>query len=147
MRSSFVVFVPALTAGKGRPRATKTGRMYTPAATRNAELRIEMAWELAGSPRLMDGPCAVNVVVYLDRPMSHFRVNGEPSKAGLASVFPTRKPDVDNTLKLALDALNGLAWKDDVMVVEARVCKRWADDMPLDPVAGLSIEAHTMSEL
>jgi Holliday junction resolvase RusA-like endonuclease len=33
------------------------------------------------------------------------------------SVLPSRKPDIDNVLKIVLDALNGVAYKDDSRVV------------------------------
>ena len=32
-------------------------------------------------------------------------------------IFPSRKPDIDNVLKVVLDALNGVAYKDDSRVV------------------------------
>lgn len=35
----------------------------------------------------------------------------------------TEKPDVDNVLKLVMDALNGVAWKDDKQVTEAHIKK------------------------
>lgn len=35
----------------------------------------------------------------------------------------TTKPDIDNVLKAVLDALNGVAYKDDSQVVEVRVVK------------------------
>jgi Holliday junction resolvase RusA-like endonuclease len=37
-----------------------------------------------------------------------------------------RKPDLDNTLKAPLDALNGFAWGDDSQVCDARIRKYYA---------------------
>lgn len=37
------------------------------------------------------------------------------------------KPDVDNLLKFAMDALNGVAWKDDKQVSLVAASKRWSE--------------------
>ena len=112
--------------GKGRPRFNpKTGRAYTPAATRLAEAHVITAWQQAGCPRLEDGPVGVEAVLVLARPGGHFRVNGDLGAAGLRSAWPTKKPDADNVLKLVMDSLNGAAYRDDVQIVDARVVKRW----------------------
>ena len=39
--------------------------------------------------------------------------------------MPFRKPDLDNFLKLLLDALNGLAFADDAQITTTIVKKRW----------------------
>ena len=41
-----------------------------------------------------------------------------------------KKPDVDNVSKIVLDALNGLAYPDDVNVVSMRVIKGRYEDEP-----------------
>lgn len=33
-------------------------------------------------------------------------------------IYPTKKPDIDNIVKAILDALNGIAYKDDTQVVQ-----------------------------
>lgn len=37
---------------------------------------------------------------------------------------PDKKPDIDNVLKVVLDALNKIAYADDKQVVEVR-CRKW----------------------
>ena len=37
---------------------------------------------------------------------------------------PSKKPDIDNVLKLVLDALNEVAYKDDTQVIEVE-CKKF----------------------
>jgi Holliday junction resolvase RusA-like endonuclease len=55
--------------------------------------------------------------------------DGTLSAAGQRKPFPTgKKPDVDNALKLLMDALNGKAYRDDVDVVDARVRRVWSFD-------------------
>ena len=42
-------------------------------------------------------------------------------------VRPTKKPDIDNIIKAVLDALNGIAYKDDTQVVQVMAQKKYAD--------------------
>jgi Holliday junction resolvase RusA-like endonuclease len=42
-------------------------------------------------------------------------------------VWPTKKPDADNILKLVADALNGLAYVDDKNIVTAHAHKVYSD--------------------
>lgn len=46
------------------------------------------------------------------------------------SVRPTKKPDVDNIVKIVLDALNGLAWHDDAQVTFLAVSKEYTGKEP-----------------
>lgn len=113
--------------GKGRPRFVKaTGRTYTPAETMSAEERVRQAWREAGAPDYGSSPVRLNVTVVLERPASHRRVNGDLSAAGLRSVYPVRKPDLDNVAKLIGDALQGCAFRDDSQVVDSDLSRRWA---------------------
>lgn len=41
---------------------------------------------------------------------------------------PTKVPDIDNLAKLIMDALNGIAYKDDAQVVYQENYKTWAKD-------------------
>lgn len=64
----------------------------------------------------------------VERPGSHFNSRGELSAEGLRHPLPeNRKPDVDNALKLVMDALNGRAYKDDVQITTSREMKRWSN--------------------
>lgn len=112
--------------GKGRPRFVRaTGRTYTDPQTEAAEARIERAWEDAGKPRIA-GPIVFELDIVVARPKNHWRVDGTLSAAGEREPWPCRKPDADNALKLAMDALNSRAYRDDVDVVYALVLRRWA---------------------
>jgi Holliday junction resolvase RusA-like endonuclease len=123
-----VLKVDGKPTGKGRPRFVKaTGRTYTPGDTARAENRVQLAWIDAGRPRI-DGPVWMTVIAVLERPKSHYRVNGTLNAQGQRHPIPVRKPDVDNLLKLAMDALQGHAYGDDVNVMSAQVMRRWAQD-------------------
>lgn len=125
--TAFTLAIPGPPAGKARPRFVRaTGRTYTPDTTVRAEDRVRNAWHQAGRPWLGDGPLAIHVEVVVARPRSHYRVNGELSAAGVRATRPTRKPDLDNVLKLLADSMNGCAFKDDAQIVQASLCRRWA---------------------
>lgn len=113
--------------GKARPRFVRqTGRTYTPKKTASAEGRVREAWERDCAVHF-GGPLAAHIEFVLRRPQGHYRVNGDLSAAGLRSAHPTRKPDLDNAMKLVLDALNGCAYDDDSQVVDARAIRRWTN--------------------
>ena len=43
------------------------------------------------------------------------------------NISPVKKPDIDNIIKIVLDAMNKFAFKDDTQVVELSVKKRYAE--------------------
>lgn len=87
-----------------KQRARVTGRgTYTPAKTREAEAAVRDAINEAGFWNPLAGDqFAVHVTF----------TNGN-----------RRRRDLDNMTKLVLDALNGVAWVDDVQVSEIRAAK------------------------
>jgi Holliday junction resolvase RusA-like endonuclease len=114
--------------GKDRPRLNrKTGSIYTPKATKIAEDLVIAAWTEAGCPRL-EGPIHFGLSVVVARPGGHFLKNGELSAAGLRAPYPIRRPDLDNCLKLAADALNTRLMRDDSQIVEMTGLRYWSDD-------------------
>jgi len=126
---SFTLVIPGPPRGKGRHRAVRTKdggiRTYTDDATMRAEDRVRAAWVECGRP-WVDGPLVMRVEVTVERPGSHWRVNGELSAVGKRAPYPTRRPDLSNVMKMVEDALNGCAYKDDAQIVEARLTRRWA---------------------
>lgn len=42
-------------------------------------------------------------------------------------IYPLVKPDIDNCIKSIMDALNGVAYKDDKQVVLVRSIKRYGE--------------------
>lgn len=118
--------------GKGRPRMAKTtGHVYTPPRTASYENRL--AWaaqaEMKGR-KLMDGPLDVSIRAYLGIPASMTKVKRALAQAGYA--WPTKKPDIDNFCKSALDSLNKVVFLDDSQVVRCLVEKHWSDQPRLE---------------
>jgi Holliday junction resolvase RusA-like endonuclease len=111
--------------GKDRPRVTSRGT-FTSQRTRAAETHTRQVWLAAGRPRI-DGPLHLTVEVVVQRPQTHWKVDGTLSAAGERQPVPARKPDLDNAVKLHMDALNGCAYRDDVDVVHLTAWRRWAN--------------------
>lgn len=118
------------TRGKSRPKFNSfTKQAFTPAANIISENDVRAVWREAGEPRIEDDTAiGVEISIIVKRPAGHFKKNGQLSAEGERNPIPrTRKPDVDNALKLVMDALNSRAYHDDVRVASARVDRRWGE--------------------
>ena len=60
-----------------------------------------------------------SVPKYVSRKTKELMLNGR--------LFPTKKPDADNIIKVILDALNGLAYRDDVQICRVYFEKMYAE--------------------
>lgn len=102
---------------KGRPRFTKTGRAYTPKKTKEAtDVIAKKIEELRGEQIEKGVPVALYCKFMCKRPASM----GKGDR-----VLKTTKPDVDNYLKLVMDACNqAKVWEDDSQVVEV-LAQKW----------------------
>jgi crossover junction endodeoxyribonuclease RusA len=70
-----------------------------------------------------EGPVTVALCFRLSRPQSHFGAKGvKPS----APNYPAKKPDVDKLARAVLDALTGVAYRDDAQVVTVVASKIFA---------------------
>lgn len=110
--------------GKERARATRNGHHYTPKATRTyeADIRI-MAQQAMGGRRPFDCPVEFVMRAVFEVPPSWSKKKQAAALCGL--VKPTVKPDWDNISKAWNDALNGVVYRDDSLVVKASVEKRY----------------------
>lgn len=73
----------------------------------------------------------VALLVYAFRAIPESWSGREKAKALAGAILPTSRPDADNHLKVAKDAMNGVVFKDDSQVVDARVIKRYSADPAL----------------
>ena len=122
MMQSFTVYGQPV--AKGRPRLGANGHTYTPEKTREAEHMIQRCASLAHLKPMHD-PVVVEINFYFSIPKSWSKRAKE--EARLMHVLPAHKPDIDNCIKLVLDALNKLAWDDDTQVVGVVARKYYAD--------------------
>lgn len=114
--------------GQPRPRFVAGSKPYTTKGHKLAVGEIRRAWQEAGSPRLPDGPLMLAVTLTVARPAGHFKADGTLNATGRRMWMPYRqKPDIDNAVKLICDALNTLAWHDDVRFVEVLCWREWGE--------------------
>lgn len=121
---SIAFLVEGKPQGKGRPRfSMKTKRVYTPEKTINYERQIREAYSKAGG-KLFPEQCYIRVTVdaYFKIPKSYTKGKRLACTHNIAR--PDKKPDMDNILKVVMDALNKVAYVDDKQVVEVR-CRKW----------------------
>jgi Holliday junction resolvase RusA-like endonuclease len=120
--------VPGAPQGKGRPRIGKVGphaRMFTPAKTVVYEnLVAQIAQQAMQGRPLLDEAVRVSLSIDCQVPASW---SGRKQRAALAGdLLPTSKPDVDNVVKAIFDGCNGVLWRDDVLVVDLSLRKRYS---------------------
>jgi len=117
--------VPGIPQGKGRARASVVAgraRLYTPAKTRSFEALLrEYAHSAMDGAEPMQGPLRVTVEAVFPKAPSWSRKKAD------AAIWHTSKPDADNLVK-CLDGLNGVVWRDDAQIADARVTKTYSND-------------------
>ena len=109
---------------KGRPRATRRGMMYTPAKTRRYEAHGRLAAQLAmdGQPPI-GTPCRAEITIDLPVPQSWPQKRWDAALRG--DTRPTTRPDADNYIKSALDAINSIVIAEDSLAVEIHAKKKF----------------------
>lgn len=122
--------VAGRSTGKARPRFDpRTRRTYTPPSNIVSENDVRAVWREAGEPRIED-VCAIEleVIVTVMRPQGHLTSSGSLNTEGRRHPIPrTQKPDLDNAVKLVMDALNTRAYRDDVRIARVVAERRWGD--------------------
>lgn len=104
--------------GKQRPRFSRISKtVYTPNKTVKYEKQIAKAYTDSGGKCIpADGYVSVNVSAFFPVPKSYSKKKREDCLE--RRLRPDKKPDMDNILKVVLDALNKVAYEDDKQVVE-----------------------------
>ena len=110
--------------GKGRPRFTKNGHVYTPEETKKYENLVAWAYKSAQGEKFTS-PVRVTIKAYFKPPKKSKKVVEDMLNG---KILPTKKPDADNIVKIILDGLNGVAWVDDTQVVDVMITKRYATE-------------------
>lgn len=124
---SITFFVPGKPRGKGRPRFSN-GRAYTDEQTRAYEYQIAANYRrIAGKFRFSDD-VFLKVRVRQLMPVPKNASKAKRSAMLEGCIYPSAKPDLDNVIKAVLDALNGVAYKDDARVVGIYSQKVYGDN-------------------
>jgi len=122
--------------GKGRPRFVRRGsfvKTYTPDVTANYENLIKLSFIQAGG-EIINKPKGVSISI-----IAGFTPPTSVSKKKQIECLDNKikcikKPDIDNIVKVVLDALNKVAFEDDSQVVEIIAKKEYSDRELLEVV-------------
>lgn len=123
MKYSFEIKEKAI--GKERPRySSKTHRMYTPTKTSTFEEKVKWAFRSKYNieTELSEKPFRAKILVYFEPPK---KISKKKREELLFQINYTKKPDADNIAKSILDALNGLAYKDDSQISTLSIIKQY----------------------
>lgn len=121
--------IPGEIVGKARPRMNiYTGKAYTPTKTKYYEYLIKKFFldKYPDHVVLQEEAIKLTIIAYLDIPKSTSKKKRE--KMIRNEIRPTKKPDIDNIVKIILDGLNKLAYHDDTQVVELVISKFYAEE-------------------
>lgn len=109
---------------KQRPRVTRQGIAYTPSKTVNYEAVVKYTYQslyghLEPSTKLIEA----YITAIFPIPKSYSKKKTAELLAGHNNY--DKKPDCDNLAKIILDALNGIAYKDDSQVTLLHIAKEY----------------------
>lgn len=111
--------------GKERPRFTKCGICYTPKTTTAYEKKVRDAYIAAGG-EMIDNPVRIRIEAFYRIPKSVKKADIQLMECGVT--LPTKKPDIDNIIKIVCDGLNGVAYSDDAQVCIVYAEKRYSHE-------------------
>lgn len=118
--------VPGKIHGKGRPRFSgRTGTVYTPKPTAIYENYIKTLFLSQFGAIQTDKPLVLKITAFLGIPKSTTKKERVLIEKGEKQ--PTKKPDIDNIIKVVLDALNGVAYIDDKQVIRVEATKAFGE--------------------
>ncbi len=129
---------------KARPRArivnNKYAQMYTPKTTANYENLIKVQYENQCNHYFGESPLKVDICAYFVCPKAEEHL----LPFGLQCV---NKKDLDNIAKTVLDALNGIAYKDDKQVISLTVSKKYISENETERIeVSISNTSGTLEE-
>ena len=119
--------IPGEPFGKQRPRHLKNGHTYTPRQTTDHETAIKYEYRRQCGYRFPTGAyISIGVIAFYKIPSSATKSAKGKMLAG--TVLPSVKPDVDNVLKLIMDALEGECYGNDKNVIHAQIRKEYSEN-------------------
>tara|TARA_R110002033_G_scaffold136457_2_gene175948 strand:- start:1107 stop:1514 length:408 start_codon:yes stop_codon:yes gene_type:complete len=110
-----------------RHRHLRSGHTYDPS---KSDKRYFLASVLNMAPKSPEyGPISMLLEFYMDRPKAHYRT-GKYSHIlkDNAPTWHTSRGDIDNYVKLVLDALNGVFYNDDSQVCHLKTIKKYSSN-------------------
>lgn len=117
-------------SGKGRPKAVKRGAftgIYTPEETVSYENLVKLEFRSQCKDLRFGDDTPLDM-----RIMAYYSIAKSTSKKKRAlmlqhKIRPMKKPDNDNIVKVVQDALNNIAYHDDVQIVDSQLRKFYSE--------------------
>ena len=127
MKLKYEIEIEESITGKARPRMnTYTGRAYTPTKTKNYEYLVRQIFVYKYPQyKPIEGRVTMTIIAYFEIPKSTSKKKEAEMLSN--SISPTKKPDIDNIVKIVLDGMNKFAFKDDTQVIKLEVEKKYAE--------------------
>lgn len=113
---------------QARPRAVRTRygiRMYDPKKVAAYKKQLAMMCRLQYKQEPLFGPLSVKVKFYRRNQKGVSKRRLRLREEG--KIRPTKKPDLSNYLKSFEDALNGILWADDALIVHEETDKYYSE--------------------
>lgn len=120
------VFLDVKPTPKGRPRFAN-GRVYTPKETKDAEKEIAVLVAnhmLASRLKMVETAVVIEIIFYFALPKKV--TQEEKMLCDIGMLYHSCRPDIDNLAKLVIDAIIGIALKDDGQVCKLVCEKKYA---------------------
>ena len=127
-KEGLVFEVPGAVRGKGRPRFTRFGNTYTDSKTVAYEKFIKSCY-LKHTRYISDRSVRISIYVCFAPNKSDTKKNKVLKLSNL--LWPKKKPDIDNIIKVVLDSLNDVAYNDDTQVNELHIMRHYSDEEKL----------------
>lgn len=127
--------------GKGRPRFCRnTGHAITPKDTVNYETLVHMEYVAQCEEFRFpdDAMLDMRIRAYYSIPKSVSKKKRAAMITG--EIRPTKKPDMDNVVKIIADSLNQVAYRDDTQIVDCQ-CRKFYSDNPRVEVMIKTVES------
>jgi Holliday junction resolvase RusA-like endonuclease len=116
--------IPGKDGAKGR--AIVTDANPNARDWKNAVAQTAIESRNGAGPDLLTGPLSFTARFYRPRPQGHYGKAGL-NKKGRETPFPTSKPDVLKLARGTEDALTGIIWRDDSLIVHEDIRKLWGE--------------------
>lgn len=129
---SFIINgIPKPAGSKTAYRNRYTGRVaVVDACRKSGEWKKSVAYQVINrwKENPYDGPIILEVSFYMPRPRNHYRKNGTLKEN--VNRYCDIRPDLTKLMRCLEDALTGIIWRDDSLIVRQTAEKKWADSGP-----------------
>lgn len=113
----------------------RTGRgMITDDCRKNADWKSAVATHarFAYRAKPLEGSLIVTCLIVIERPKWHFGTGKNATRLKLGvPMFPNKKPDATKLWRSTEDALTGILWIDDALIVDQRIVKGYCGGINL----------------